>query len=219
MTSVGTPSTRLVILRGDAASGKTTTALALRGRLSSKVALIHQDYFRRELLSNDDRLQRSRDASILIVGAARQALNLGYDVILDGIFHLRDYSTLFERLFQDHRGRTRIYQFDVGLEETTRRHAARPLSQKFGEEKIREWYDGWQPLPWYDETRVGRDASTSDLVSAILSDLGLHDSPSRRIESWLSGQKPHEEERRHAEHADEGERTTEHERVRGFHRV
>ncbi len=52
VTSVGTPSTRLVILRGDAASGKTTTALALRGRLSSKVALIHQDYFRRELLSN-----------------------------------------------------------------------------------------------------------------------------------------------------------------------
>ncbi|WP_402842590.1 hypothetical protein [Microbacterium sp. GXS0129] len=50
----------------------------------------------------DDRLQRSRDASILIVGAARRALSLGHDVILDGIFPLRDYSTLFERLFQDH---------------------------------------------------------------------------------------------------------------------
>jgi hypothetical protein len=44
---------------------------------------------------------------------------------LDGIFNLRDYSALFERLFHHHRGRTRIYQFDVGLEEMVRRHAAR----------------------------------------------------------------------------------------------
>ena len=68
MTAVGNESTRLVILRGDSASGKTTAALALREKLGPKVALIHQDYFRREILSNDDRTQRSRDASILIVG-------------------------------------------------------------------------------------------------------------------------------------------------------
>jgi len=166
-----------VILRGDAASGKTTTALALRARMGPKVAIIHQDYFRRELLSNDDKLQRSRDAGMLIVAAAREALSLGYDVILDGIFNLRDYSALFERLFHDHRGRTRIYQFDVGLEETVRRHAARPLSQEFGEDKIRDWYDGWQPLPWYDESRVGSDVSTENLVSSILHDLGLSGSP------------------------------------------
>lgn len=171
MTFVGNESTSLVILRGDSASGKTTTALALREKLGPKVALIHQDYFRREILSNDDRIRRSRDASILIVGAAREALNLGYDVILDGIFNLRDYSALFERLYNDHRGRTRIYQFDIGLDETIRRHAGRPLSQEFGEDRIRDWYDGWQPLPWHDETRVGGDISTDDLVASILKDL------------------------------------------------
>lgn len=173
MTSVGNESTRLVILRGDSASGKTTTALALREKLGPKVALIHQDYFRREILSNDDRPQRSRDASILIVGTARDALNLGYDVILDGIFNLRDYSALFKCLHDDHRGQTRIYQFDIGLDETIRRHAGRPLSKKFGEDKIRDWYDGWQPLPWHDETRVRSDVSTQGLVSSILQDLGL----------------------------------------------
>ncbi|MDR6868194.1 hypothetical protein J2Y69_002808 [Microbacterium resistens] len=130
-------------------------------------------------MSNDDRPQRSRDASILIVGAAREALNLGYDVILDGIFNLRDYSALFERLYDDHRGQTRIYQFDIGLDETIRRHAGRPLSKKFGEEKIRDWYDGWQPLPWHDETRVSGDVSTEDLVALILKDLSLLRSPQR----------------------------------------
>lgn len=171
MISVGSESTRLVILRGDSASGKTTTALALRDKLGQKVALIHQDHFRREILRNEDRAQRSRDASVLIDSAARAALDLGYDVVLDGIFNLRDYSESFERLHAEHRGLTRVYQFDVGLDETIRRHSERPLSSQFGVDKIREWYDGWQPLPWYDETRVVAETTTDDLVSAILLDL------------------------------------------------
>lgn len=175
--AVGNETTRLVILRGDSASGKTTTALALREELGPEVALIHQDYFRREILSNDDRPQRSRDASVLIIGAARDALNLGYDVILDGVFNLRDYSAPLKCLHDDHRGQTRIYQFDIGLDETIRRHAGRPLSKEFSEDKIRDWYDGWQPLPWHDETRVGSDVSTEGLVASILNDLSLQRSP------------------------------------------
>jgi tRNA uridine 5-carbamoylmethylation protein Kti12 len=171
MTRIGSTSTRLVILRGDSASGKTTTALALRAELGSRVAVIHQDYVRREMLHDDDRLRRARDASILIDGAARQALGLGYDVILDGIFNLRDYSESFERLHRDHRGLTCIYQFDVGLDETIRRHAGRPLSNAFGEEKLREWHDGWQPLPWFDERRIGPDARPGEIVSMILQHL------------------------------------------------
>lgn len=85
---------------------------------------------------------------------------------------MRDYSALFERLGDDYRGQTRISQFDIGLDETIRRHAGRPLSNDFGEDKIRDWYDGWQPLPWHDETRVRSDVSTQDLVSTILHDLG-----------------------------------------------
>jgi predicted kinase len=171
MIPTGSDSTRLVILRGDAASGKTTTATSLRSELGQRVALISQDHFRREVLHDSDRLRRSRDASVLVVATARQALDLGYDVILDGIFNLRDYSDAFERLHRDHRGTTRIYQFDVGLDETIRRHAGRPLANAFGEDEIRRWHDGWQPLPWFDERRVGPETATEDLVSIILEDL------------------------------------------------
>lgn len=172
MALTGSDSTRLIILRGDAASGKTTTATALRSELGERVALISQDHFRRELLHGADRLQRSRDASILITGTARQALELGYDVILDGIFNLRDYSDAFERLHREHRGTTLIYQFDVGLDETIRRHAGRPLASEFGEDEIRRWHDGWQPLPWFDERRVGPETTTDQLVKIVLEDLG-----------------------------------------------
>ncbi|UUE22330.1 zeta toxin family protein [Microbacterium sp. J1-1] len=86
MTSAGSDSTCLVILRGDAASGKTTTATALRQVLHGRrVALISQDHFRREVLHDPDRRRLSRDASTLNIGAARQALDFGYDVILDRV--------------------------------------------------------------------------------------------------------------------------------------
>lgn len=65
MGLVGSASTRLVIIWGDSASGKTTTATALRRKLGSRVALIHQDYVRRKLLHDTDRHRRSQDASIL----------------------------------------------------------------------------------------------------------------------------------------------------------
>ncbi|KJL18704.1 hypothetical protein RN51_03545 [Microbacterium oxydans] len=171
MALTGSGSTRLVILRGDAASGKTTTATSLRTALGARTALISQDHFRRELLHEPDRRKLSRDASVLIITTARQALDLGYDVILDGVFNLRDYSEAFERLYRDHLGSTRIYQFDVGLEETIRRHAGRQLAKEFGEDKLREWHDGWQPLPWFDERRIGPEIGTDELVSIIVEDL------------------------------------------------
>lgn len=47
---VGSPRTRLVILRGDSASGKSTIAQRLRERLGRGVAWVEQDYLRRTVL-------------------------------------------------------------------------------------------------------------------------------------------------------------------------
>jgi len=168
----GAASTRLIVLRGPSASGKTTAALALRPLLGPKTALIHQDYFRRELLHGDDKLERSADAAAIIIATARQALDRGYNVILDGIFNLRDYADALEDLASDHAGITRVYAFDVPLDETIRRHATRPLRTEFGEDDLRDWYDGWQPLPHLAETRITSDVTTDGLVATILRDLG-----------------------------------------------
>lgn len=172
MTATGSERTRLVVLRGDSGSGKTTTADALRPLLGPKTAVIRQDYFRRDLLSGGERASRAADAAMLIDAVARHALDLGYDVILDGIFNLRDYADLLERLWRDHRGVTAIYQFDIGFDETVRRHGTRELRHAFGPEKMREWYDGWQPLRFVDEHRIGPEDSLSQTVGRILADIG-----------------------------------------------
>jgi predicted kinase len=180
MTAVGSASTRLVILRGDSASGKTTTSHALRARLGGRTALIHQDEIRRELLQGGEKEERSAHAAVLIDGLARQSLDLGYDVILDGIFNLRDYAQRFEALARDHRGTTRVVQFDVGLDETLRRHRGRPLGAIVPEDDVVSWYDGWQPLPTVPERRITAELGTDEIVALVLGDLAAGTSSAAR---------------------------------------
>lgn len=171
VAAIGSESTRLIVLRGDSGSGKTTTATALRPFLRQKTAVIHQDYFRRELLAGGDKQSRSADAALLVEAAARLSLDLGYDVVLDGIFNLRDYAGRLEQLWRDHRGITRFYQFDVGFEETVRRHETRELRHAFTAERMREWYDGWQPLEFVEERRIGSDETLAQITERIIADI------------------------------------------------
>lgn len=171
MTAVGSADTRLVVLRGDSGSGKTTTALALRPLLGAKTAIIHQDHFRRTLLAGGEKGSRSADAAALIDTVARQSLDLGYDVILDGVFNLRDYAGRLEQLWRDHLGTTRIYQFDVGFDETVRRHGTRELRHAFTPEQMREWFDGWQPLAFVEEGRIGPEEELPEILSRIVADV------------------------------------------------
>jgi uridine kinase len=51
---IGTPGTRLVIIRGPSGSGKSTIARALRDELGRGTALVEQDHVRRVLLREWD---------------------------------------------------------------------------------------------------------------------------------------------------------------------
>lgn len=180
MAAIGSASTRLLVLRGDSGSGKTTTAAALRPLLGTKTAVIHQDYFRRELLAGGEEESRSVDAAQLVEAVACQSLNLGYNVILDGIFNLREYSARLEHLWRNHRGVTRIYQFDVGFEETARRHETRDLRHAFTVGSMREWYRGWQPLTFVEEGRIGPNETLSEITTRIIADISAASSGSNQ---------------------------------------
>ena len=177
MQSIGTVDTNIVVLRGDTASGKSTTAQVLRLALPGKVAIVEQDYFRYQMLSGGTKEDRASDAVPIIDSVVRTALGVGYSVILEGTLNLRDYDGRLRALSRDHRGTTQFYQFDVGLEETILRHRGRPASALFGEGGLREWYDGWAPLSFVQEHRIGADQTTDDIVAKILSDLWIGHPP------------------------------------------
>jgi predicted kinase len=129
---------RLIVLRGNSASGKTTLARELQLAMGRGTANIGQDHFRRVVLREHD--VPDADNIKLIAATARHCLAAGYHLIVEGIFVSHHYGPMLRGLLQEHRGPSHVLYFDVPLEETLRRHRARPLAAEVSDEKLREWY-------------------------------------------------------------------------------
>ncbi|MEV8210355.1 kinase, partial [Streptomyces sp. NPDC079189] len=91
--------TRLVVLRGNSASGKSSVAAGLCDRFGRGLALVGQDNLRRIVLRERDR-----------AGAA--------DIGLIGILYAGPYGAMLAQLRADHLGPNRGYYLDVPFAET-----------------------------------------------------------------------------------------------------
>ena len=112
----GSAGTKLIVLRGNSASGKSTVAAGIRSRHGRGIAIAGQDHLRRIVL-------RERDVPGgvnigLIDTVARYALDRGYHVIVEGILYAARYSDMLTALRADHRGESWFYYLDVSFEET-----------------------------------------------------------------------------------------------------
>ena len=167
----GTESTRLIVLRGNSGSGKSSAAAEMRARYGRGIALVGQDYLRRVVLRERD---LSSGANIgLIDTVARYALDHGFHVILDGILDSRRYAAMLEALRRDHRGISCWYYLDVPFEETMHRHATRPQAAEFGREEMWRWYRQLDLLPGGIEQIIPASNSLNDTVHQVMRDTGL----------------------------------------------
>jgi len=183
MALIGSPSTRLVVLRGNSGSGKSTVARIVRAQLRpgpvdltrdyyrNNVALIEQDYIRREMLGEND---RSNALNINVINlTARAALNDGFDVVIEGILFAERYANMLRALTRDHQGVTRHWYFAAALEVTLDRHQQRPLGATVPGANLREWYRADDLLPRVEQQLVPEDWSAQyaadQIVSSVLS--------------------------------------------------
>ncbi len=177
-TAVGSSESRLVIVRGNSASGKSSIAAGLREAFGRGLAVVGQDVLRRVVLREHD---RHGGANIgLIDTTARYALDAGYHVVVEGILSAARYGPMLQRLVADHRGVSRCYYLDVPFEETLRRHASKPdpqLQAAVTERHLRDWYRERDLLPGGIETVIGADSTLSDTVGRIMRDSGLANLP------------------------------------------
>lgn len=175
--TVGTSETRLVVLRGNSASGKSSIAAGLRERFGRGLALVEQDNLRRVVLREHD---RPGGANIgLIDTVARYALDAGYHVVLEGILYADRYGPMIRRLAMDHRGPTHHYYLDIAFDETLRRHATKPLADELGEPELRSWYRPRDVLPGGVESVIGADSSLTRTIDRIMTETGLDRLPPR----------------------------------------
>ncbi len=168
---VGSEKSRLVVLRGNSASGKSSVADGLRTRFGRGLALVGQDNLRRVVLRERDRPGAANIG--LIDTVARYALDAGYHVVVEGMLYADHYGEMLGRLRADHRGATHGYYLHVPFAETVARHATKPQTAEYGEAEMRTWYRELDLLPGGDESVIGADSTLTHTVDRILLETGL----------------------------------------------
>jgi predicted kinase len=169
--SVGSDRTRLIVVRGNSGSGKSSVANALREACGRGVAWVSQDLIRRTILGEKD---RPGGVNIgLIDQVTRYILDRGYHVVLDGILYADRYEPLLSGLGRDHAGVSRFYYLDVSLEETLRRHLTRPLAAEVGAEQMRDWYRPRDLLVAISERIIPETSTLAQTTALILADTQL----------------------------------------------
>ncbi|MEU7391624.1 kinase [Streptomyces tanashiensis] len=168
---VGNELTRLVVLRGNSASGKSSVAAGLRERFGRGLALVGQDNLRRVVLRERDRPGAANIG--LIDLTARYALDAGFHVVVEGILYADRYGDMLTRLRADHRGATHGYYLDVPFDETLARHATKPIADDVDETRLRDWYRPRDLLPDGLETVIGADSTLRETVERVLLETGL----------------------------------------------
>jgi chloramphenicol 3-O-phosphotransferase len=166
---VGSSSTRLITLRGESGAGKSALAAALRAaRPFGTVAILAQDVIRLEILGTG--VNAGGHPVGLVDLAARYLLGRGIDVVIEGGLRSEWYAETLTRLVADHRGTSRCYLYDLPFEETLRRHATKAVAAVFGEDELRRWWRGFDPIADLGESVITADDSLEATVARVLQD-------------------------------------------------
>jgi D-alanyl-D-alanine dipeptidase len=173
-TAAGREDTRLVVIRGNSASGKSSVAQGLRDHYGRGIAIVGQDVIRRNVLREHD---TARGANIALLGRiAREARNAGFHVVLEGILYADRYSHLITSLVRGHRGVSCSYYLDVPLESTFVRHASKADAAYLAQvtdSHLASWYRELDLLPGGLETVIPADSTLQDTVGRIVGETDL----------------------------------------------
>jgi ABC-type phosphate/phosphonate transport system ATPase subunit len=164
---------KLIVIRGNSGSGKSSTARTLRDLGGRGVALVEQDYLRRIVLREHDVPDGANIG--LIAQTVRYALHHEYHVILEGILYTAHYEAMLEALVRDHRGEAYHYYFDISFEETVRRHTESPRAGDFTPAQMRAWYIERDLLRFTNERVIPESATLEQTVDRIAAETGLLD--------------------------------------------
>lgn len=160
---------KLIILRGNSGSGKTTTGRALQKKFGHGTMLVSQDVVRREMLFVKD--GPDTEASQLLNELVLYGKKHCSIVILEGILNSGWYRKLFENLLNEFGNQIFAYYFDIPFEETLNRHKQKPNAHEFGEKEMRKWWNEKDLLGIIPEILIHKELSLNEIVDMIYRDV------------------------------------------------
>lgn len=159
---------KLILLRGNSGSGKSTTAKMLQRKLGRGTLLIPQDTIRREMLWVKD--EKGTKAISLLIDLAQYGKNYCEFVILEGILDSDVYMELFNVLKAEFENIC-AYYFDIPFEETVIRHKTKPNCNDFGESDMRRWWREKDYIGFLPEKVITEELGIDEIVEMIYSDI------------------------------------------------
>ena len=164
---------KVIILRGNSASGKTSVAKELQERLGCNTLMISQDMIRRDILHVKD------GPNTLVIPLLTNLVEYGHQhteiTILEGIFKFEWYEPFFNHVKDLFGDEIYAYYWDIPFEETLRRHQTKiDKAKEYGATAMHKWWREKDYLTSITETIFHENVSLEEAVNHILQDLDHH---------------------------------------------
>ncbi|MCL2447056.1 MAG: AAA family ATPase [Oscillospiraceae bacterium] len=162
---------KIILLRGNSGSGKTTVAKTLQEKLGRGTLYISQDHVRRNMLyarGGADRKSIELLKHLVLFGSQHCDVT-----ILDGILYANEHEELFTHIKALFREQTFTYYFDLPFEETLRRHEQKRKVKyhSFGETEMRKWWREKDFAANLDEKIITQDMHLETIIERIHQDI------------------------------------------------
>ena len=157
---------KLIILRGNSGSGKTSVAKALQKKFGPNTMRLSHDMIRMEILHvwGAEGIVKSEPLMIELLKYGKRYSEV---TILEGVLPAKEYNLLFETAAAEYGQNIFAYYYDLPFEETLRRHSTKPNRNDFGEAEMRRWWKEKDFLPMISETVLGQELCFQDTVEMI----------------------------------------------------
>lgn len=164
---------KLVIIRGNSGSGKSSLARKLQTHYGQGTLLIAQDTVRRDML------KEKVEPGNLSIDLTETLARFGYEhdllVLVEGFYETDIYGQMLERLKKLFAPQVCAYYYDLSFEETVRRHQTRAKQEEFTPADMKRWWKDRDFLGWEEESFFTDEDSLETAFDKICSALDRTD--------------------------------------------